>query len=79
MRDPKKEYYYNEFRRRLALAINRINPDVIITSGATSTVTVLEMYKKMMSLQYEATPMSKKLVIRGLLLLVRAILMSNGL
>lgn len=61
------------------MAIDRINPDVIITSGATSTVTVLEMYKKMMSLQYEATPMPKKLVIRGLLLLVRAILMSNGL
>lgn len=61
VRDPKKEYYYNEFRRRLALAIDRINPDVIITSGATSTVIVLEMYKKMMSLQYEATPLSKKI------------------
>ena len=47
VRDPKKEYYYNEFKRRLGLAIERMNPDVIITSGATSTVIVLEIIKKM--------------------------------
>lgn len=58
VKDPKKEYYYNEFRRRLGLAIERMNPDVIITYGSTSTVIVLEIYQQMKALQRETAQMS---------------------
>lgn len=58
VKDPKKEYYYNEFRRRLGLAIERMHPDVIITSGATSTAIVLEIYEQMKALQRETAQMS---------------------
>lgn len=58
VKDPKKEYYYNEFRRRVGLAIERMHPDVIITSGATSTVIVLEICKRMKASQHETAQMS---------------------
>lgn len=47
VRDPKKEYYYNEFKRRLALVFADNMPDIILTSGATSTAIVLKvLYSK---------------------------------
>lgn len=43
VRDPKKEYYYNEFKRRLALVFAQDMPDIILTSSATSTAIVMNI------------------------------------
>ena len=43
VRAPKKEYYYNEFERRLALVFAKDMPDIILTSSATSTAIVMNI------------------------------------
>lgn len=45
LQDPKKAYYYNEFKRRLSLIFDKNMPDIILTSGAITTAIVMDILK----------------------------------
>ena len=58
--DPKKEYYYNEFKRRLALVLAKDMPDIILTSSATSTAIVMNILHN----KFGTPPMDKNALYR---------------